>query len=198
MLLCAYNYYCLLFSCSDIDECLASPSPCTWHCVNTNGSFHCKCPDSFVLDVSSEQCLPLCGGYFLQSSGALSTPRYPLQYPGNLECWWLISVQNEYAVDLQLHVDTDWTPLCDGDVVEVFNGISGDSPMLMRVCGHKVLRSFTSSTSNVAVRFKSDAYRRTVRSGLYLTYSLGVPRGKVYVSCNSFCSELCMFFMSAC
>ena len=83
-------------------------------------------------------------------------------------------------MDLLLHVDTDLTPTCAGDAVEVFNGINGNSPMLMRVCGHNVQRSLTSSTSNVAVRFKSDLYRRAVRSGLYFTYSLGVPTGKVH------------------
>lgn len=168
-----------MYSYSDIDECLAYPPPCKWQCVNTEGSFQCNCPDSFVFNETGDQCLPLCGGYFTQASGALSTPQYPLQYPDNLECWWLISVSDEYAVDLQLHVDTDWTPLCSGDAVEVFNGINWASPMLMRLCGHKVLRSLTTSTPNVAVRFKSDAYRRAVRSGLYFTYNLGVPRGNV-------------------
>lgn len=167
-----------LYTYPDIDECLAIPVPCKWRCVNTEGSFRCTCPDSFVLDAASERCLPLCGGYFTQTSGALSTPQYPLQYSSNLECWWLISVPDEYAVDLRLHVDTDWTPACTGDAVEVFNGVDGGSPMMTRVCGRKMQHSLTSSTSNVAVRFKSDLYRRAVRSGLYFTYSLGTPIGK--------------------
>ena len=41
---------------SDIDECLTNNSGCDQTCVNTPGSFDCKCKEGYVLGDNGKTC----------------------------------------------------------------------------------------------------------------------------------------------
>jgi len=47
-------------TCSDVDECAASPAPCgaNENCKNTSGSFQCTCAAGFTLD-AQKSCVPI-------------------------------------------------------------------------------------------------------------------------------------------
>ena len=42
--------------CTDINECLQSPSPCEQNCHNTEGSFMCSCHDGYLLADDQQSC----------------------------------------------------------------------------------------------------------------------------------------------
>lgn len=43
-------------SLTDVNECLATPSPCDQGCTNTVGSYQCSCNDGYVLHENGRSC----------------------------------------------------------------------------------------------------------------------------------------------
>jgi hypothetical protein len=46
----------LLSSAADINECAQNPLLCAFRCVNTYGSYECKCPVGYVLREDRRMC----------------------------------------------------------------------------------------------------------------------------------------------
>lgn len=49
-------HYFLKLSIADINECAQNPLLCAFRCVNTYGSYECKCPDGYVLREDKRMC----------------------------------------------------------------------------------------------------------------------------------------------
>ncbi|CAK8693060.1 unnamed protein product [Clavelina lepadiformis] len=58
-------------ACRDVNECLASPSPCSFDCRNTDGSYECVCPKGYQTDGSGRGCVDV---------DECSTKRHNCQY----------------------------------------------------------------------------------------------------------------------
>ncbi|KAH3768765.1 hypothetical protein DPMN_169982 [Dreissena polymorpha] len=54
-----------------IDECQSGTSSCSDICINTPGSFSCKCGNGFVLDSNGEKCIDIndCKGVICENGG---------------------------------------------------------------------------------------------------------------------------------
>ncbi|KAI4557774.1 hypothetical protein MJG53_018527 [Ovis ammon polii x Ovis aries] len=95
-----------------------------------------------------------CGGFLTQSSGNVSSPFYPRNYPNNAKCVWDIEVQNNYRVTVTFR-DVQLEGGCNYDYIEVYDGPHHSSQLLARVCDG-ARDSFTSSSNFISIRFISD------------------------------------------
>ncbi|XP_068817611.1 deleted in malignant brain tumors 1 protein [Capricornis sumatraensis] len=107
-----------------------------------------------VYDVTSPATNYSCGGFLTQSSGNVSSPFYPRNYPNNAKCVWDIEVQNNYRVTVTFR-DVQLEGGCNYDYIEVYDGPHHSSQLLARVCDG-ARDSFTSSSNFISIRFVSD------------------------------------------
>ena len=77
-----------------------------------------------------------CGGWFLNSSGILTSPSHPNLYPELADCVYLISQPNGIYVNFSfINIDVD----CQGtlsDYIEMRDGNSEESPLIGIFCGN--------------------------------------------------------------
>uniref|UniRef100_A0A8C2P986 Scavenger receptor cysteine-rich domain-containing protein DMBT1 n=1 Tax=Capra hircus TaxID=9925 RepID=A0A8C2P986_CAPHI len=107
-----------------------------------------------VYDVTNPATNYSCGGFLTQSSGNVSSPFYPRNYPNNAKCVWDIEVQNNYRVTVTFR-DVQLEGGCNYDYIEVYDGPHHSSQLLARVCDG-ARDSFTSSSNFISIRFISD------------------------------------------
>ena len=76
-----------------------------------------------------------CGGSFSDTSGFITSPSFPNQYPNNADCIYIITEpQSAYvllrviSLDIRCHTDKS-------DYIDVRDGASEDSPLIGRFCG---------------------------------------------------------------
>ena len=92
--------------------------------------------------------------------GFINSPRFALDYPGNMECIWRIQVPEKYRVGFVFLEPINFDPNCT-DFLEIRDGLHGSSPLLNRYCASSVApRNIFSSGREMFVRFKSDSYLR--------------------------------------
>ncbi|XP_057592056.1 deleted in malignant brain tumors 1 protein-like [Hippopotamus amphibius kiboko] len=96
-----------------------------------------------------------CGGVLTQSSGKISSPFYPRNYPNNANCVWDIEVQKNYRVIL-VFKDVQLEGGCNYDYIEVFDGPYNRSRLFSRICDGSS-GFFTSSSNSMSIRFVSDS-----------------------------------------
>ncbi|XP_029134023.2 cubilin [Labrus bergylta] len=99
-----------------------------------------------------------CGGPITAPSGEIHSPLYPSSYPNNVDCSWVISVDQNHRVlfnfsdlDIEQHSDCIW------DYVAIHDGPTMSAPLLARVCGTSAPPAITSTQSTIYVRFRSDS-----------------------------------------
>ncbi|KAL9987887.1 hypothetical protein ACROYT_G002265 [Oculina patagonica] len=98
-----------------------------------------------------------CTYYLNQRYGRFTSPNYPSHYPNNQHCTWLIEAppgQNIYLYFGSFALERQ--SYCRFDVVEVFNGNSGASPMIKRACGRQPPCGMYSSGRFLFVKFTTD------------------------------------------
>ncbi|XP_072480832.1 scavenger receptor cysteine-rich domain-containing protein DMBT1 [Notamacropus eugenii] len=108
-----------------------------------------------------------CGERILsQSSGIISSPNYPGNYPNNVNCVWDIEASNNHRVTIVFQ-DVQLEGGCNYDYIQIYDGPYRTSPLIARVCnGDRV--SFTSTSNFMSVRFISDV--SVTRKGFQARY----------------------------
>ena len=90
-----------------------------------------------------------CGGTFKTPNGILTSPSHPNFYPEQADCVYLISQPNGTNVNisfLSMDIDCQGTP---SDYIEMRDGNSEDSPLMIRFCGKEGdLPAFMQTTQN--------------------------------------------------
>ena len=78
-------------------------------------------------------CSTLCGGNYSGMSGVIRSPWHPEQYPPARDCIYLVSQPSGTNIQITINsVDIN----CDGDYLEMRDGHSAESPVMLRYCGN--------------------------------------------------------------
>ncbi|XP_026057290.1 cubilin-like [Carassius auratus] len=98
-----------------------------------------------------------CGGIVTAPNGEIHSPQYPSNYPDNVDCSWVITVDVGHRVffnftDLDLESHTS----CIFDYVAIHDGHHESSPLLGKFCGASRPSPITSTRNVIYVRFRSD------------------------------------------
>lgn len=97
---------------------------------------------------------------FTAREGLILSPRFALDYPGNMECVWRIHVPEKSRVEFNFSTPIYFDPNCT-DVIEIRDGLHENSPLLKRYCASSATPNGIVSTGReMFVRFKSDGYIR--------------------------------------
>ena len=113
------------------------------------------------------------------ASGSFTSPGFPLSYPNDVTCSWIIEVPENHFVQLtfetfEVNTCTIAPSLCLCDHVEVRDGKTASSPELEKLCGDKTLSSLYSSGRYMWVEFKSGS--GTAQKGFNATFEAGKMR----------------------
>ena len=101
-----------------------------------------------------------------QRNGRFTSPNYPSNYGNNAYCTLLIQA----PAGLNIYVRFGSFDLERGcDFVEIFDGYSAGSPIIIRASGRQALSDIKSSGKFLFVRFRSDG--SITRSGFSATYN---------------------------
>ncbi|KAK6469098.1 high choriolytic enzyme 1-like [Huso huso] len=99
-----------------------------------------------------------CGGILTAVSGTLTSPNYPLEYPINIDCMWIINAPKGYKVSLTISsFDVEYSEDCSYDYLTLRDGPVTTSPVQQTYCGSEPIPSFTSSGNAAVVQFHSDS-----------------------------------------
>ena len=106
-----------------------------------------------------------CGGSpldIMASSGTITSPNYPRNYPSNANCVWRITVPPGYRVQLSFSAfNLESHSSCNYDYVELRNGFSSSSPLIAKYCGTSA-PTRTANGRSIYVKFRSDgSFTRT-------------------------------------
>ncbi|XP_028390639.1 matrilin-2-like [Dendronephthya gigantea] len=111
-----------------------------------------------------------CGNTHLYTPGRLTSPRYPYEYPRQLNCSWIISSTNATYVSLQFSVfSLEGGSSCQYDYLDVYDGNSIYAKKLGRFCGQQSPRKLVSSGSTLFVVFHTDSIIQ--KQGFVLNYT---------------------------
>nr|XP_020470999.1 cubilin [Monopterus albus] len=101
-----------------------------------------------------------CGGPVTAPSGEIHSPLYPNNYPNNVDCSWVISVDSHHRVFFNFtDLDIEYHSNCIWDYVAIYDGPTIHSPLLAHVCGTSLPPSITATQNTISVRFRSDSSR---------------------------------------
>ena len=94
-----------------------------------------------------------CGDNFTTVNGLFTSPSYPEEYPINTDCTYIISQPNDIYVNISvLEIDIEHSTYCNWDYLEIRNGISEESPLLVKLCGKNIPASIQSTQKHVWMR----------------------------------------------
>lgn len=72
-------------ACLDVNECVRTPSPCSFDCRNTMGGYQCVCPAGYQLDRDGSACVgQYCVHLFLI---VISIEYYTFKLCNYIPCW---------------------------------------------------------------------------------------------------------------
>ncbi|KAJ8306830.1 hypothetical protein KUTeg_014914, partial [Tegillarca granosa] len=94
-----------------------------------------------------------CGGNYTSPYGVIRTPTHPTQYHHNANCTWLITVQENRVIDLNLEPHST----CAFDYVDIIDGLDASSPLIGRYCGLKMPSTIRTTGNSMMVNFVSDS-----------------------------------------
>ncbi|XP_021357124.1 cubilin-like [Mizuhopecten yessoensis] len=99
----------------------------------------------------------ICGGTFTTSTGIITSPNFPDNYPHQRECVWTIIAPMNIQVllnvtDFQLESHAN----CMFDFLEIRNGGFEDSPLVNKYCGNTIDTIIQSHSNRMWLKFQSD------------------------------------------
>eukprot|EP00063_Salmo_salar_P060825 XP_014035660.1 PREDICTED: CUB and sushi domain-containing protein 1-like isoform X3 [Salmo salar] len=101
------------------------------------------------------------------SSGVILSPGFPKNYPNSQTCSWAIRVQPAYTISIFVEMFQSEKQF---DELEIFDGPSGQSPLLVALSGnHSTQLNFTSKTNHLYLRWSTD--HATSKRGFRIRYT---------------------------
>ncbi|XP_067041555.1 tolloid-like protein 1 [Acropora muricata] len=147
--------FCLHFF-SETNECRNNNGGCEQICRDTLGGHQCSCHPGFELRSNNRNCEAACGGTLTATSGNITSPSYPENYPKNKRCLWKISGPKGQTVSFQFHefqLEGAANGACRYDYVEIRDK---EEKVLGKFCGGRIPQIVASSSNVMWVEFKSD------------------------------------------
>ncbi|XP_049337518.1 CUB and sushi domain-containing protein 1 isoform X2 [Astyanax mexicanus] len=109
------------------------------------------------------------------SSGVILSPGFPKNYPNSQTCSWIIKVLPSFTISIYVEMFQSEKQF---DELEIFDGPSGQSPLLVALSGnHSTQLNFTSKTNQLYLRWSTD--HATNKRGFKIRYTAA------YCSVNS-------------
>ncbi|XP_021007731.1 tolloid-like protein 2 [Mus caroli] len=144
---------------SDKDECAKDNGGCQQECVNTFGSYLCRCRNGYRLHENGHDCKEAGCAYKISSAeGTLMSPNWPDKYPSRKECTWNISSTAGHRVKITFsEFEVEQHQECAYDHLELYDGTDSLAPILGRFCGSKKPDPVVATGSSLFLRFYSDA-----------------------------------------
>uniref|UniRef100_A0A8D3D8R2 CUB and Sushi multiple domains 1 n=1 Tax=Scophthalmus maximus TaxID=52904 RepID=A0A8D3D8R2_SCOMX len=101
------------------------------------------------------------------SSGVILSPGFPSNYPNSQTCSWLLQMVPGYTINIYVEMFHSEKQF---DELEIFDGSSGQSPLLVALSGnHSSQLNFTSKTNQLYLRWSTD--HATNKRGFKIRYS---------------------------
>uniref|UniRef100_A0A3P8SDR5 CUB and Sushi multiple domains 1 n=1 Tax=Amphiprion percula TaxID=161767 RepID=A0A3P8SDR5_AMPPE len=101
------------------------------------------------------------------SSGVILSPGFPSNYPNSQTCSWLLRMVPGYTINIYVEMFHSEKQF---DELEIFDGSSGQSPLLVALSGnHSSQLNFTSKTNQLYLRWSTD--HATNKRGFKIRYS---------------------------
>ncbi|XP_017555843.2 cubilin [Pygocentrus nattereri] len=108
-------------------------------------------------NASWQETLGGCGGPITAPSGEIHSPQYPNNYPNNVDCSWVITVDESHRILFNFtDMDIESHSSCIWDYVDIHDGPGQSSPLLAKVCGFSIPDPIFSTQNVIYVRFRSD------------------------------------------
>ncbi|XP_010191745.1 PREDICTED: CUB and sushi domain-containing protein 1-like, partial [Mesitornis unicolor] len=129
----------------------------------------CKLNAQLQFEGSSPICEAQCPANEIrtESSGVILSPGYPGTYPNSQTCSWTIKVDPGYNISIFVEMFQSEKQF---DELEVFDGSSGQSPLLVALSGnHSGQMNFTSRLNQLYLRWSTD--HATSKKGFKIRYS---------------------------
>ncbi|XP_068206241.1 LOW QUALITY PROTEIN: cubilin-like, partial [Palaemon carinicauda] len=100
----------------------------------------------------------MCGGHYHTSSGVISSPNYPHNYPNSRTCEWTITVGRGRQIRLIFNeVEIEESENCYFDALEIRNGGTATSPLLTSICSkNKTVPEMFSHHHQLYIKFRTD------------------------------------------
>ncbi|XP_011302978.1 cubilin [Fopius arisanus] len=99
----------------------------------------------------------MCGGRIKASQGSIHSQNYPMNYPVNQNCEWLIEVGEHHLINLTfVDVDLEGSTDCIMDYIKVFDGPTREHNLLETFCGKTIPSPIISSGDSLLVVMRSD------------------------------------------
>ncbi|XP_050313173.1 cubilin-like isoform X2 [Anthonomus grandis grandis] len=97
-----------------------------------------------------------CGGTLTSPAGSITSPHYPEPYFKNTECTWKIHVNPGSKIQVYFaDIDLELSSVCQIDYVQIFDGLTTNSPQLGKYCKPQT-NPVMSSANTMLIRFFSD------------------------------------------
>lgn len=91
-------------------------------------------------------------------SGSIKSPRYPENYPENVQCEWVIELPSQYKIRLDfMELQLENSMSCQYDFVLVMDGPPASPVPLGKFCGNSTQEYIESRSNVMTILFKSDS-----------------------------------------
>lgn len=113
--------------------------------------------------------VPGCGGYYTSDRGEIVSPSFNGVYLNNLICEYKITTRPDTKILITFKsFNLEKSMMCKYDFLKIYDGPTSDSRLVGTFCGINHPKTYTSSTNNLFILFKTD--HTTGLDGFKITY----------------------------